>query len=66
MWLLVRSLASHCMHLVSGIMPRSVVPPLPKSLQLALLQDHKSDQTILASFADVAQLWVHDSDLECR
>ena len=41
-WLLVRSLASHCMHLVSGIMTRPVVP-LPKSLQLALLQDRESD-----------------------
>lgn len=43
-------------------MPRSVVP-LPESLQLALLQDHKSDQSILASFADIPQLWVHQSGL---
>ncbi len=33
MWRLVRSLASHCMHLVSGIMTRSVVPQSPCSLQ---------------------------------
>ncbi len=47
MWRLVRSLASHCMHLLSGIMTRSVVP-LSKSLQLAVLQDRKIDQHWLA------------------
>ncbi len=50
------------MRLVNGIMIRSVMP-LPKSLQLALLQDHNSKQSISASFADVAQSWVHHSDL---